>query len=312
MTARLRAEVSCLQQHDGWLLIDVKGDAPTLKLQSSAWPALQYLQQQAHAAPEMAAADAEAPAELAELTHLLGRYGLLEHSVLQPAVRARQLQGQWRLPNPDRLALLLSQLLLWLPGWLRGLCWYGLPLLALWFGALLWMGQSEVTPPPWWLLAWLPLSWSVHELSHAVACRLYQIPVSGMGIRWAGRLFPTPFVSTKALPLQPSASARRRVALAGPWCDLLLATLFAGWACWQPAQHWVFWLMAFQLSLLIANLSPFRDSDGVQALRQQLTDASGRLNPLFSRRLRWLRLAYAALLLLPLLAVLTLYFFRGV
>lgn len=309
MNMQLKSGVQCIEQYDGWLVIDTHGDAPTLKLAPALRSELEYLQL---ATPKRG----QMPSGVTDLVQQLGRYGLVYQTELQPQIRQKSRQGCWRLPNPDRLAALLAAGLHRLPAVLRAAVWYGVPLFSLLLIALfiqqsITAAATSVSWPSLWLLAWLPLGWSCHELCHAIACRFFGIPVSGMGVRWAGRLFPTPFISTKALPAQPSPLARSRIALAGPWCDLTLACGFAILALLQPAQSVWLWLAALQLSQSISNLSPFRDSDGLQTLRQRLTDPLGRLDsryPMFRRRFRQ---AYTVLLLLPPL-LLACYFLTGV
>ncbi|HAT40388.1 MAG TPA: hypothetical protein DCS87_01505 [Rheinheimera sp.] len=291
MAAQLKPGVCWVDQADGILVIDTLGDAPTLKISRQLRQALQFLQQSTDAGT--------APAELPSLLPVLQRYGLLRNTELQPELKQQQRRGSWRLPSPDPLAKVLAAWLTLLPRSVRAIAWYApLPLLVLAY----WLTNPEYATPSAWLLCWLPLSWFAHELSHAIACRFYQVPVSGMGIRWQGRLFPTPFVSTKALPLQTHAVARARIALAGPWCDAWLAALWLASTPW--AGNTGVWLCTMQLSLLLSNLSPFRQSDGYQALRQGNTDALGQLNPAFSKQLRGSRWLYATLLLVPTSALL--------
>jgi hypothetical protein len=309
MNMQLKSGVQCIEQYDGWLVIDTKGDAPTLKLAPVLRSELEYLQ--------LATANrGQMPAGVSDLVQQLGRYGLVDQTELQPQIKQKCQQGSWRLPNPDRLAAVLAAGLHRVPAEMRAIVWYGVPFFSLLLMSL--FIQQSVTAiasiiswPSLWLLAWLPLGWSCHELCHAIACRFYGIPVSGMGVRWAGRLFPTPFISTKALPAQPSPLARSRIALVGPWCDLTLACGFATLALLQPAQSVWLWLAALQLSQSITNLSPFRDSDGLQALRQRLTDALGRQDSRYPLLRRRFRQAYALVLLLPPL-LLASYFLTGV
>ncbi|MBT2365429.1 PqqD family peptide modification chaperone [Streptomyces sp. ISL-10] len=113
---------------------------------------------------------------------------------------------------------------------------------------------------------------AVHELSHAVACRYYDVPVREIGIGLLFYVVPAAYVDRTDAYRLTSRRARVVIALAGVSVDVLWLgghALVAGHAGGQVGH--AFGLLVFvQTALLVANLNPLLPTDGYHALEAGL------------------------------------------
>lgn len=188
-----------------------------------------------------------------------------------PAVT--KVPGRTPLPNPDGMAHKIAIALHSIPRWLGCslLClgvalalWYlavSLPALNNWLLYGKWQGSQLII-----ILVGLPLWLLLHEMGHAVACRLYGCPVLGAGLQFRGWWLPSVFVNTSAITLFPQRGMKVSVALAGPLMDLLCLGVLAA-LCETAAATTVKPLLLLILVGLLFNLTPFRLSDVTQAFQ---------------------------------------------
>ncbi|MFE9254184.1 site-2 protease family protein [Streptomyces sp. NPDC006879] len=131
----------------------------------------------------------------------------------------------------------------------------------------------------------------LHELSHAVACRLYDVRVREIGIGLLFYVVPAAYVDrTDAYRLR-TRGPRVVIALAGVALDVLwlggwslLALTAQGWAAHLAVV--VVWL---QLGMLLANLNPLLPTDGYHALEAGFGAVNLRSRALTALRCRFLR-----------------------
>lgn len=201
--------------------------------------------------------------------------------------------GRWSMPNPDPLAEVLAGRLLTLPARLRRWLLRGavigsvvIILLALQHQPH-WREWALSTPVHWAALGVGVLAWLIlHELAHAVACRMHGCPVSGAGLMLRGFLLPSPFINTSAIHLFPGDAIRLHVAIAGPVLDLLLAGVLAAELMLMPpgsATAVVQALLQLVLLGLYFNLTPFRISDGRTAFDVYFGDIRQTYQPRWGR-----------------------------
>jgi putative peptide zinc metalloprotease protein len=122
----------------------------------------------------------------------------------------------------------------------------------------------------------MPVWVGAHEFAHAIACRAAGCPVSGAGLELRRFSLPSFFVDTRALYLLPGRAPKVAVALAGPFVDTLFAAGLLSVLAWgrpgelaRPALQLAAFCILFGLFF---NLSPFRRSDGSNALASALGD----------------------------------------
>lgn len=211
----------------------------------------------------------------------LRQANMIDEGKERPA--AAKVAGRIPLPNPDAAARRIASLLQPVPRWLGCTLLLAAAALALWQAVAslpalnLWLMQGEwpgsqlfvmVVGIPLWLL--------LHEMGHAVACRLYGCPVLGAGLQFRGWWLPSAFVNTSAIALYPQRGIQVAVALAGPLVDLLCLGTLAALSETAVAAT-VHLLQLLVLVGLLFNLTPFRLSDmnrAFQAFAQR--DASGK------------------------------------
>lgn len=124
----------------------------------------------------------------------------------------------------------------------------------------------------WMLLAWLLLK-TIHELSHALACKFY-----GGEVRETGAIFilfaPLAYVDVTSCWRFPSRWQRIHVAAAGMYAELVLAAAAAvAWtyASSPVAQHLLFNVIVMaSLSTLLFNANPLMRFDGYYILSDLL------------------------------------------
>jgi CRP-like cAMP-binding protein/Zn-dependent protease len=152
---------------------------------------------------------------------------------------------------------------------LAGVCLAGLALI----GAGLIDGWDGGDRLPSWTLATLffAISLVCHEIGHALAMKSLGRTVNGYWIGWHW-LIPFAYVDTTDAWLAPPV-ARAAIALAGPFANLVLASLAAMIAIAVngeliPESAWLF--TAVNVLLCVAALSPAGENDGAQALEEWL------------------------------------------
>ena len=193
----------------------------------------------------------------------------------QRPVAVAKVAGRIALPNPDALAHHLARALQFVPCWLRRSLLGVALLLAVWQLAVSLPGLNQWLMHGAWqgsqllmLIAGVPLWLLLHEMAHAVVCRLYGCPVLGAGLQFRGWWLPSAFVNTSAIALFPQRDIKVAVALAGPLMDLLclgaLAALCA--TALAPALQPLLLLLVLACGLLF-NLTPFRLSDVTRAFQ---------------------------------------------
>ncbi|WP_411146942.1 PqqD family peptide modification chaperone [Streptomyces sp. x-80] len=113
---------------------------------------------------------------------------------------------------------------------------------------------------------------ALHELSHAVVCRYYGVPVREIGVGLLFYVVPAAYVDRTDAYRLASRRARVLICLAGPmldavWlgCHAYLATHVDG-----PVGQAFGVLLWVQTAMLMANLNPLLPTDGYQALESGL------------------------------------------
>lgn len=186
---------------------------------------------------------------------------------------------QWSCGSPDWLLGPPTALLGWLFSPL-GMCGgVAFLLLGIWFVANRWdkfvTSAGQVFSPHNWLslaLCWIVLK-AVHELGHAVACRIH-----GGQVRDAGLIFvlfaPMPYVDVTSCWRFPSRWQRIQVASAGMYVELLIAAGAAlAWSqtdALNERQVLQNVIVSASLSTLLFNLNPLMRFDGYYILSDLL------------------------------------------
>lgn len=187
-----------------------------------------------------------------------------------------------RLPNPDGLVIRPGEWLGRLPCMVHAVTWAALAIASMMLLAI--AAADHVLPSvfvlrfPAGLLGLLMLpGWIVlHESAHALACRAVGCPVSGAGLMLRRFSLPTFYVDTRGLYLLPGRWPKVLVALVGPVVDLTCSGALAAILVWGRLGPTA--TAATQVALycvllgLFFNLSPFRRSDGSNALAAALGD----------------------------------------
>ncbi|MBH2698421.1 PqqD family peptide modification chaperone [Serratia marcescens] len=214
---------------------------------------------------------------------------------------AAKVAGRYRLPNPDRVAHKIATVLRVVP---RGL---GYGLLSLAIAAALWRFIACLPGLNAWLLQgeWasvqllvmlvgIPLWLFLHEMAHAVVCRLYGCPVLGAGLQFRGWWLPSAFVNTSAIALFPQRGMKAWVAMAGPLMDLLCLGALAALSE-SAAATAIRPLLLLILFGLLFNLTPFRLSDATRAFRAFAQPGANKKTRVWSARGRRLFHSYCLL-----------------
>ncbi|NIF20363.1 hypothetical protein [Candidatus Pantoea multigeneris] len=230
---------------------------------------------------------------------------------------------RWKLPNPDKLALNVAQLIRLSPAIFRHLLldfMVALSLFSLSQSATKYAPLDHVfalTPGTCVAVVSLWLIWIVtHEMAHATVCRFYGFPVAGAGLMFRGFFVPSVYVNTSTVQLSPERNLHFQVALAGPLVDLIFAGCCAA-IMLTASPVTPLYLTGEYASLgmmmgLFFNLTPFRASDGSSMYyslfspAKQFGSASGKVLGVTVARLVFnLWMAIYILLVLALLARIT-------
>jgi len=139
-----------------------------------------------------------------------------------------------------------------------------------------WGGRGSM---PSWPLAvvFFAVGLLCHEVGHALAMKSFGRSVNGYGIGWHW-FVPFAYVDTTDAWLGPPR-ARAAIALAGPFTNLVLASLaaFVGTAADGALVRDAAWVFAgANILLCLAALSPAGENDGAQALEEWLGPRSRR------------------------------------
>lgn len=292
---RLKESVILLARGEHIAVLDSASLAPALRLPAQASDYLHQLR---------VGIARDADASLLRLAERLRRYGLIEGAEMDHEVARTVSHGKIYLVNPDSLARTCANLVRKIPVARLKVIFSVLLVFATVVVALQiwrWISQGQLLQfslPG--LIAYFAVGVPLHEFSHAAACRYTGASVSGMGIQFGSRSFPTPFINTRNLILVRSNRLRTAVCLAGPFFDLLLAavaSLLSG-AWFSPFFSTVCACAVFFLAM---NLNPFRPSDGRNALEEFRTDGDGRIHPMSSGKRRALSGGYVLFFIVVLL-----------
>lgn len=296
---RLKAGVRRIRRNDALLLLSPSGDAVMVTpLLDEIWHALVAGTQLQDLAETLAARHPRArdiPVKLLMFIDRLWSAGLLEGSGKRTAQRERRITF-----DSDSLAGAVARPLRVIP---RAL---GIPLVAVIAIAasagLLWLLVAVPDHPrlrhlfdhlsPWGISTILLVLVPLHELGHAVACRLIGVSPGGMGIRFPRFGMPRPFVETNAVW---NVEGRRRfwVAAGGPLADLIAGGV-AAWTliAWDRPGivQSVAWLVALYACVAInVGTSPLPTGDGSHMLEALLDDDFARSGALLGRTNRFVR-----------------------
>ncbi|MDD9375793.1 PqqD family peptide modification chaperone [Streptomyces sp. ZAF1911] len=125
----------------------------------------------------------------------------------------------------------------------------------------------------WALLALLiALQTTVHELSHALSCRYYGIPVREVGVGLLFYVLPAAYVDRTDAYRLADRRPRIVICMAGVAVDLLWIGAYAAVTSHSDGQlgRLAGLLMWLQLMLLMGNFNPLMPTDGYQALETAL------------------------------------------
>lgn len=168
--------------------------------------------------------------------------GLLER-FLKPLVQAGLFsdgtnevreKGKYAFGSPDKFARLLSKVTNSVPALLRHFMYFFVTMLSI--GAIYYVFSTNSIPSLDSIifgLDWLGAIFFVvivvpiHELSHALACRMAGAQVGEFGIIMHGRVIPGPYVDTSNGYQVESNWKRASIPLAGPFINLIFAGLAA-------------------------------------------------------------------------------------
>lgn len=267
----LKPHVAIVPQGKSVLIIDKVGDVPTVKLAANQLNTLLGL--------KSGQGDALQP----DLQRMLTHYGFLEGSQASPDAKTRRPSGQIHLPNPDAFLKVVAMAFRVIPSAMWRLFFYcAMCYTLVMCGAWLLQVNLQILPQqPIWLLAYLLFTIMGHELSHGLVMRYHHLPISSVGINLKAKLFPTPFVATKCIPLLNSKRDRASIAMAGPAWDLVMLgsilTLQSYFSDKIPAdiQTLLPWAALMQLAIFTMNITPFQSSDGYQVAKHFFYDLNG-------------------------------------
>lgn len=298
----LKPHVAIVPQGSSVLVIDQLGDVPTVKLAASQLNTLLGLK------------SGQGEALQPDLHKLLSHYGFLEGSHASPDAKTRRPSGQIRLPNPDAFLKVAVMAFRIIPSAMWRLFFYcAMSYTLVLSGSWLWQVDLQVLPQqPLWLLAYLVFTIVGHELSHALVIRYHHLPISSVGINLKGKLFPTPFVATKCIPLLNSKRDRASIAMAGPAWDLVMLgsilTVLSYFSGKVPADFLTLlpWAALMQMAIFTMNITPFQSSDGFLVAKHFFYDLDG--EP--SRHWKQFLVAYKWLYSLLILIILPTLFIR--
>lgn len=232
-------------------------------------------------------AAADIRAKLGMFLDTLVRSGLvIDPAAGAPAVRIRR-RHQWPLLDLDPLARTLAGALAPLQGRAGALVALLVALAAMAAIAAAAVGGALPALPA----AIEHLHWAgvalfallvvpLHELGHAVACRLAGIPVGHAGILLHGRLIPGPYVDTSQSYRLASRWRRFMIPAAGPLINLsaagasAAALLHGGWS--TEATAILQGLLTASLLFVYFDTNPFVASDGSHCIEALLDDELAR------------------------------------
>ena len=297
----LKPSVAIVSQHDGVVLVDRYGSAPAVRLGGQHVATIMALQP-GNGDKTAVVEGPENSALLATLEH----YGFLLGSEADPNVARANRAGTVSLPNPDRLARWLVWPFQQIPVALLVVLLCTLLLAAVTQLTLLSLHPVRLTPPanPIVLAGFYLLTILAHEMTHAMVMRYHNLPISQFAIRLKGVVFPSPFMASRCTPLLTRPWARASVPAAGPMWDLLAAGSLAAYLLWAP-QAWtyladsdVLWMLIIQITILVMNLTPFRQSDFYLMTKHLLTNPQGITSAGFNRFITIYKLVYGSLVLI--------------
>jgi putative peptide zinc metalloprotease protein len=293
---RLKGTVILVARGEHIALLDSASLAPALRLPAQASVYLNQLR---------VGIGRDADGALLRLAERLRRYGLIDGSEMDREVAHAVFHGKIYLANPDGLAQIFAKLVRQVPPALLQLVLNAIFVLAVGAVALQiwqWLSKAETLQFSLiGLITYCGIGVPLHEFCHATACRFAGASVSGMGIQFRSRSFPTPFINTRNLLLVRSHRLRAAVCLAGPFFDLILAGA-ASIPTGALVGPFFSTMCACAVFFLAMNLNPFRPSDGSNALKEFSTDCEGQVHPISPGKRLALNVTYVALFTIVILA----------
>lgn len=218
---------------------------------------------------ELRAAGLLTIAPASDRQHAAVRFARLSHMPRRALIRGKSLTVL------DSLARLIRS-----ARWPLGLLWGSAALFSLWATWSVISTPRAVEQISVWGLTW---GWvvlvgialtqtAIHELSHAVACRYYGIPVREIGVGLLFYFIPAAYVDRTDAYRLPSRRARVLIALAGVCVDILWLGGYAILAehVGGQLQQVCILLLWLQVAALVGNLNPLLPTDGYDALEAGL------------------------------------------
>lgn len=126
----------------------------------------------------------------------------------------------------------------------------------------------------------------LHELAHALACRLAGVPVGDAGLMLHGGLMPGPYVNTSGMYRVARPAPRFWVAAAGPVVDALGVGAAAAWLLADPGNAAATTLLLLCTVFVYLDTNPLAPSDGSRMLEALLGDELARRSALTRARAR--------------------------
>jgi hypothetical protein len=292
-TARLKPEVRHVALPDGRLVLYGAGGNPVRVSPAvqGIWRELvtgEEFEKVAARLEELHPRARDSRTRLAEFLDTLEAAGLLEDNKAENSRPKRQPLMLW---NPDPFAARVAGVVLRLPAVIRNLTAILCVAAAVLGGVLLL--KSTFKPrfidafiyfSPFGIAVIAVVAVPLHELGHAIACRLAGVRSGRLGLRW-GRLFlPQPFVETPESFLATGSWRRFGIAAGGLVCDLIVGGA-AAWIALLTARRGVTGAAATQVFLyclmaVTVGTSPIQPGDGSNMLAALLNrDLAGDGSP---------------------------------
>ena len=294
---KLRDEVEVLRRKNSILLVN-SGTGKSVRVSGASIALLPLLDEGCRFTDLIKAIAVEHPSarrvdvKLSSFLKTLGDAGLMENS------DENHKKGllRFNFGSPDGIASAFANTFLFLPRIIRmfvliGLCISSFAVIGYAIGTDL-IGTPEYLIDNFSAAAFLFFIFvivPIHEMAHAVACRMGGVKVRQAGIIFHGNILPGPFVNTSQSYMVTSRWKRFWIPAAGPLINLLSSGLFASLFILYPEGtsfiniHEIGTLFFLSIIFTFIDTNPFSATDGSHMLEAWLDDE-------LARRAAWFKL----------------------